>query len=547
MIGDPGYGYVLYNGQTGIIYPTITGASPYTYWSHYICESTNEGTVWPFNIEQVVPISGRFDRNLFIKNNGFTGALCPPCDKSVPTSLYLQMRLMAYNNYGSTNTRCKIIPLLNYASGGCPFMFVLGSDSSGGKYFIENNILHRSEFSENSNQNITDVYKLNTTPKLDSNKISIQLMETEHDISYLDQIKLYAIDHPVGTKIGITESNDIVMYYTDDILSSDDAVQNYNGNNITSLIQYGQSIPQVSGIGNSDMYAHFDSLSMNKKLLRFKNRIGRSKKISIDSLALLGQMGSDGIYNPAYPIGAKDWAGNVSIYTNTDTYIKPFAKRERVSDVIIPFSQTSDNVDHVEINFNSDYEMTYFTVTPISYEGFTKTEMPLGEATHSTLGSVLELLGTVDNNMVTMDTTAIVDLKFNYIYSQDSSLLRDYVFVVNGQYNSPNKSTKKLQMSPLSNNIHNSVNIHYKYKLNANYPNPFNPVTKINYELEKPGFTKLEVFDILGRLVDVLIKEYKQAGNYTLDFNGSHLSSGVYFYKIQSNDFVDIKRMVLIK
>lgn len=72
-------------------------------------------------------------------------------------------------------------------------------------------------------------------------------------------------------------------------------------------------------------------------------------------------------------------------------------------------------------------------------------------------------------------------------------------------------------------------------------------MTKINYELEKPGFTKLEVFDVLGRLVDVLVNEYKQAGNYTLDFNGSRLSSGVYFYKLQSNDFVDIKRMVLIK
>jgi hypothetical protein len=57
----------------------------------------------------------------------------------------------------------------------------------------------------------------------------------------------------------------------------------------------------------------------------------------------------------------------------------------------------------------------------------------------------------------------------------------------------------------------------------------------------------LEVFDVLGRLIDVLVKEYKQAGNYTLDFNGSRLPSGVYFYKLQSNDFVVIKRMVLIK
>ncbi len=85
------------------------------------------------------------------------------------------------------------------------------------------------------------------------------------------------------------------------------------------------------------------------------------------------------------------------------------------------------------------------------------------------------------------------------------------------------------------------------YSLSQNYPNPFNPTTKINFALPKQGFVTLKIYDITGREIKTLVNEVKQAGNYTVDFNGSYLASGVYFYKIQSGDFVSVKRMVLIK
>ncbi|MCX6166351.1 MAG: T9SS type A sorting domain-containing protein [Ignavibacteriae bacterium] len=86
-----------------------------------------------------------------------------------------------------------------------------------------------------------------------------------------------------------------------------------------------------------------------------------------------------------------------------------------------------------------------------------------------------------------------------------------------------------------------------KYDLKQNYPNPFNPVTKINYELPKDGFVTLKIYDILGREVRTLINEVKTAGYYSVDFDASTLSSGVYFYKMEAGLFSDIKRMVLIK
>jgi hypothetical protein len=86
-----------------------------------------------------------------------------------------------------------------------------------------------------------------------------------------------------------------------------------------------------------------------------------------------------------------------------------------------------------------------------------------------------------------------------------------------------------------------------KYELYQNYPNPFNPVTKISYDLPKSGLVKLMVYDILGREIKTLLNEFRQAGKYSVEFDGSSLSSGVYFYRIHAGDFNVVKRMVLIK
>ena len=85
------------------------------------------------------------------------------------------------------------------------------------------------------------------------------------------------------------------------------------------------------------------------------------------------------------------------------------------------------------------------------------------------------------------------------------------------------------------------------YSLSQNYPNPFNPSTKINFALPKQGFVSLKIYDVLGREIRTLVNEVKSAGNYTVDFNASEFSSGVYFYRIQANDFMDVKRMLLVK
>lgn len=85
------------------------------------------------------------------------------------------------------------------------------------------------------------------------------------------------------------------------------------------------------------------------------------------------------------------------------------------------------------------------------------------------------------------------------------------------------------------------------FKLEQNRPNPFNPVTKISFSIPQSSHVILKVYDITGREVAKLINDFRVAGEHSLEFNGAFLSSGVYFYRLETNGFSAIKKMMLIK
>lgn len=86
-----------------------------------------------------------------------------------------------------------------------------------------------------------------------------------------------------------------------------------------------------------------------------------------------------------------------------------------------------------------------------------------------------------------------------------------------------------------------------KYELSQNYPNPFNIETKFDYELPDDGNVRISLYDISGKLVKVLEETFSTAGLYTIKFNASDFASGIYFYKMESDKFVDVKRLVILK
>jgi len=94
---------------------------------------------------------------------------------------------------------------------------------------------------------------------------------------------------------------------------------------------------------------------------------------------------------------------------------------------------------------------------------------------------------------------------------------------------------------------HEKENVPVEFKLAANYPNPFNPATMINYQLPENRQVRLDVFDILGRHVSTLVNETVEAGYHQVSFDASGLSSGVYLYRIQAGEFVQTRKMLMVK
>ncbi len=85
------------------------------------------------------------------------------------------------------------------------------------------------------------------------------------------------------------------------------------------------------------------------------------------------------------------------------------------------------------------------------------------------------------------------------------------------------------------------------FMLNQNYPNPFNPSTTIKYQLPENGFVSIKVYDVLGKEVASVVNEEKAAGSYEVNLDAGKLSSGIYFYTMQAGNFVETKKMVLMK
>jgi len=85
------------------------------------------------------------------------------------------------------------------------------------------------------------------------------------------------------------------------------------------------------------------------------------------------------------------------------------------------------------------------------------------------------------------------------------------------------------------------------YSLSQNYPNPFNPTTSVRFTIPNAGKVSFKVYDILGNEVASYIDGFLQNGTYNVQIDGSNLSSGVYFYELKTQDFIDTKRMVLVK
>lgn len=91
--------------------------------------------------------------------------------------------------------------------------------------------------------------------------------------------------------------------------------------------------------------------------------------------------------------------------------------------------------------------------------------------------------------------------------------------------------------------VKNKIN----YQLQQNFPNPFNPTTIIRYSIPNVELVQIKVYDVLGKEIKTLVNEFKKVGSYEVEFDGSNLSSGVYFYRIKAGDYSETRKLLLEK
>jgi len=134
----------------------------------------------------------------------------------------------------------------------------------------------------------------------------------------------------------------------------------------------------------------------------------------------------------------------------------------------------------------------------------------------------------------TGDTTALLNIDCTEIGTLNN------IYLVGHNYNTTVDVKEEIKQT-----------IPTEFALSQNYPNPFNPITTIRYQLPISSDVTLKVYDLLGREVAILVDDYKQAGSYEIEFNSASSintpASGIYFYQLKTRNFIQTKKMILIK
>ena len=338
------------------------------------------------------------------------------------------------------------------------------------------------------------------------------------------------MDHPEGTQLGITENNAMVLYSIAGVVSTDTA--NFNDKtDITDNIQYGsnnRSAP-IGGDTLDHAYVHYPSNT-------FYN------------LALITKMDYDGdaVIN-------KNYAADVICNTSSGNLSTSLAMRELSHEVIIPFSALTlfgINVYDAQLTYQRHFSTRYIALAELSAVN-TYYEAPLYSAELSNVGDITSFMNETDQLYGEMDSLSTISLTFEIdddIAPLGDGYIRDYVFVCTGRYISENPNDNEDNYCIMNNNSDKltTQNNPLTYKLYTNYPNPFNPVTQIKYDLKNNTNVKIGIYNITGQLVKELVNGYKEAGTYSTMFDATNFASGIYFYKMEAGDFVESKKMVVI-
>ncbi|MEW5924463.1 MAG: FG-GAP-like repeat-containing protein, partial [Candidatus Zixiibacteriota bacterium] len=434
-------------------------------------------------------------------------------------------RVKACNNCGY-GPYSAVRTLEVYTSGGgasCPILF-----SHNGTDFVEENPLLTACEKSGYVDVVTDYYHVNNEVVPVDGKVIFQLREVENEITYLDNFELITVDHSASTGVGCSVDGQIFTYQNSiapiSVIDQDgndwtEVVGETDGNAFTSelsgeLLVVFPSMESTSGIS-------IDAVTKNP--CPYEDP-GDPPKAATSNYApssmVIEQLTDNGewvvlsdIPSRANPVGAfvmnnpslTGTAENITIRIRWEGRFSTDEIRQYIPSDEVPVVNTW-SADNFRLNFDEQAAKVW--------QGFES------------------------SGMLELRKDEFVEFTFNVDEPGNPDMVRDYIIRAVGRYN-PDYSVFTHLMPN-------------QFQLYTNYPNPFNPITKIAYDVPRPALVKLDIINILGRRVTTLVDESQQAGHYEViwngrDQNGNDVSSGIYLYRMTAGDFTSSKKMILQK
>ncbi|MCH8875006.1 T9SS type A sorting domain-containing protein [candidate division KSB1 bacterium] len=212
-------------------------------------------------------------------------------------------------------------------------------------------------------------------------------------------------------------------------------------------------------------------------------------------------------------------------------------------------------------NNGSYYKITYDndTFVEVDYEADTYTVQVEGKVigkNHTTIYQKSDstfLIYSRDSKTISVQLPEEFDENVSLLELSETGATRNVPFSIldrtlefSAEAETPYKLIKTFPTSVDDNNELNNSAVK-NYSLFQNYPNPFNPITTITYQIPRSGNVSLKVYDVRGRLIEILVNEKQDAGVHKIEWDASDLSSGVYFYTISADDFRSVRKSLLLK
>jgi PKD repeat protein len=419
----------------------------------------------------------------------------------------------------------------------CPYVAVW----DGYEFVTDNNILPQS-IGHEPGYDVTDHYRLHKDLAPKDDKYVIRIEENGFEQTFADQFELAYIDHPEEYNIEVTEFGDIFSYK--DLIAPIDVVDS-NGHDFLEEAKHED--------GNSFLTEKAGTYIVDFGNLQNCTRARILVNMETDGL--------DDIYQSHVP-GTLEWISvsvrkEIVIFDNNenvqnklacDTCLidKSYSLRPRENGTIA-IADVSDFLPEEEENFV--LQLTFPAVHAVDFIGLDTCaqiplemkKLPLISASHNKYGDVTGKLKENDDIHTEIMSGEYIDLAFEYP-GHESDLARDMVLISRGHYvtvEEPGNTSARTDQLPIVTEL-------------GCFPNPFNPVTEISFNLNQESHVELSVFNVLGQKVITLVDEYKPVGHYTITWHGRSaeersVASGIYFYKLIAGDFVQTRKMMMLK